>query len=115
MAEKFFEYVQSGELYEVDISEVIDNYVNCSQVCVYDVGPPEYWAELPNLMDIDSEEVDSLMAGLGDPDDLDIEVEDIKAQVINAVAENVHRALSVEMSRFSAPWESKKDKAPWSK
>ena len=115
LAEKFSEYVQSGELYEVDISEVIGNYVNCSQICVYDVGVPSYWAELPNLMDIHSEEVDSLMSGFGDPDDLDIEVEDIKAQVINAVAENVRQALSFEMSRFSSPWEDKKESPPWSK
>ena len=115
LAEKFFEYVESGELYQFDISEVIGNYVNCSQVCVYDVGPPEYWAELPNLMDMDGESFDDPNVGGGVPTALDIEVEDIKAQVINAVAENVSRALSFEMSRFSSPWEDKKESPPWSK
>lgn len=66
-------------------------------------------------MDMDDAAVDDVRVGFLTPDSLDIEIEDIKAQVINSVADNVQRALNTELSRLSSPWEQGSDAAPWSR
>lgn len=116
IARKFRAFLKNKDSDEgFEVANVVDDYVNEGGVCVYDVCRPTYWAQLPWLMDMDDAAVDDVRVGFLTPDSLDIEIEDIKAQVINSVADNVQRALNTELSRLSSPWEPGSGAAPWSR
>jgi hypothetical protein len=95
-----------------NISEVVDKTLKDESILCYDVGRPDYWAELPFLFDMDDDICQEVLRS-NDPNALNIEVQDAKASAISAIVSTIEIAIDREMSRFFNPWEEKK--APWSK
>ena len=95
-----------------NLSSFIEQSCNDKTTCVFDVGAPQYWAKIPYLPEIDNEASDNAFSG-GDPTQLDVEIEDIKAATINKIADEVSSVLSLRMGDFTSPWE--KERPPWYK
>lgn len=68
--------------------------------CVYDEGAPEYWAELPFLLD---EAIDAM--GTDNPNEMDIEIADARAEAVSQIARQVEKIINHSISGLVSPWE----------
>lgn len=91
---------------EYDDKQITLNYRDSGDACLYDVGRPEYWAELPYLYDVDNDN-DSW-----NPNDFNVEIEDAKATVISKLTRDIEYILGKTLSELNSPFE--KGEAPWS-
>ena len=95
-----------NEIDEYNDEQITLNYRDGGGACLYDVGRPEYWAELPYLFAVDNDN-DSL-----NPNGFDVEIEDAKATVISKLTKDIEYILGKTLSELNSPFE--KGEAPWS-
>jgi len=113
--EKFVEFFtkkkDSFNAYDV-ITQSISDHCADGKTCIYDGSVRQedgaYWSELPYLYEVNDDVEPNKDSN--DPNNFDIEVEDMRAEVINRVSSAVSKTLSEQMSRFGtqvkidAPW-----------
>lgn len=94
-----------NEIDEYNDEQITLNYRDSGGACLYDVGRPEYWAELPYLFYVDND------SDSWNPNDFDVEIEDTKATVISKLTRDIEYILGKTLSELNSPFE--KGEAPW--